>query len=155
MGVVHQSLQLYTVYAKNDPTRAADKLKRATEATKTALERTRDLSTQLARQGTKETQEGLGTALRELLNTYVPEGVETVLSVAGDESDVPPLVADQAYLVMREAVRNAVEHSGCGRVEVSMRSKTRDCGDRGRTTGRASTRAKVRMTALRPGRGRL
>jgi signal transduction histidine kinase len=40
--------------------------------------------------------------------------------VEGGESDVPPHVADQAYLVMREAVRNAVDHSGCGRVEVSI-----------------------------------
>jgi len=120
MGVAHQNLQLYAVYAKSDPTRAADKLKRATEATKTALEQTRDLSAQLARQGMEETHEGLGAALRELLDTYVPEGVETALSVEGAESAVPPHVADQAYLVMREAVRNAVEHSGCGRVEVSI-----------------------------------
>src|SRR5215207_3225736 len=120
MGVAHQNLQLYAVYAKSEPTRAADKLKRATEAIQTALDQTRDLSTQLARQGTEEMHEGLGAALRELLDTYVPEGVQTALSAEGDESFVLPHVADQAYLVMREAVRNAVEHSGCGRVEVSI-----------------------------------
>jgi PAS domain S-box-containing protein len=120
MGVAHQNLQLYTVYAKSDPTRAAEKLKRATEAIQAALDQTRDLSTQLARQGTEEMHEGLGAALRELLDTYVPEGVQTALSAEGDESSVPPHVADQAYLVMREAVRNAVEHSGCGCVEVSI-----------------------------------
>ncbi len=120
MGVAHQNLQLYAAYAESDPARAAAKLKRATEATKTALEQTRDLSAQLARQGTEETREGLGEALRELLDAYVPEGVETALSVEGDESSVPPHVADEAFLVMREAVRNAVEHSGCGRVEVSI-----------------------------------
>jgi len=120
MGVAHQNLQLYAAYAESDPTRAADKLERATEATKTALEQTRDLSAQLAREGMEETREGLGEALRELLDAYVPEGVETALSVGGDESSLPPHVADEAYLVMREAVRNAVEHSGCGRVEVSI-----------------------------------
>jgi PAS domain S-box-containing protein len=120
MGVAHQSLELYAAYAEGDPTRAAEKLKRATEATKTALEQTRHLSAQLARRGTQETREGLKAALRELLDAYVPEGVETALSVEGDESDVPPHIADQAYLVMREAVRNAVDHSGCGRVEVGI-----------------------------------
>jgi PAS domain S-box-containing protein len=130
MGVAHQNLQLHAVYAKKAPTRAADKLKRATEAMKTALEQTRHLSAQLARQGTEETKEGLGAALRELLDAYVPEGVQTSLSVEGDESAVPPHVADQAYLVMREAVRNAVEHSGGGRVEVSI--EVRDSGLRGR-----------------------
>jgi PAS domain S-box-containing protein len=89
MGVAHQNLQLYAAYAKGDPTRAADKLKLATEATKTALEQTRHLSAQLARRGTQETREGLEAALRELLRAYVPEGVETALSVEGDESDVP------------------------------------------------------------------
>jgi PAS domain S-box-containing protein len=130
MGVAHQNLQLYAAYAKSDPTRAADKLKRATEATKTALEQTRDLSAQLARQGTEETHEGLGEALHELLDTYVPEGVETALSVVGDEPNIPPHVADQVYLVMREAVRNALEHSGCERVEVSV--EVRGGGLRGR-----------------------
>jgi PAS domain S-box-containing protein len=130
MGVAHQNLQLYAAYVKSDPTRAADKLKRATEATKTALEQTRDLSAQLARQGTEETHEGLGEALHELLDTYVPEGVETALSVVGDEPNIPPQVTDQVYLVMREAVRNALEHSGCGRVEVSI--EVRDAELRGR-----------------------
>jgi len=94
----------------------------------------------------EETREGLGEALRELLDAYVPEGVETALSVGGDESSLPPHVADEAYLVMREAVRNAVEHSGCGRVEVSIEVGGGDCGGAYRTTGRASTRAKVRTT---------
>jgi PAS domain S-box-containing protein len=120
MGVAHQSLQLYTVYAKSDPTRAAEKLKLAMEATKTALDQTRDLSAQLARSQTEETRRGLGTALRDLLDTHVPDGVEATLSVAGDESAVPPPAEEQTFLVMREAVRNAVTHSGCGRIEVSV-----------------------------------
>jgi PAS domain S-box-containing protein len=130
MGVAHQNLQLHAAYAKSDPARAAEKLKRATEATKTALEQTRDLSAQLSRQGMEETHEGLGAALRELLDTYVPEGVQTSLSVVGDEPNIAPHVADQAYLVMREAVRNALEHSGCRRVEVSI--EVQDAELRGR-----------------------
>ena len=130
MGVAYQNLQLHQAYATSDPNRAAEKLELAAEATKTALEQTRSLSAQLARQGTKETSDGLGAALRKLLDSYVPEDVETALSVEGDESAVPSSVADQAYLVMREAVRNAVEHSGCGRVTVSL--EVQDAGLRGR-----------------------
>jgi PAS domain S-box-containing protein len=120
MGVAHQSIQLYTVYAKNDPRRAAEKLKLALEATETALDQTRDLSAQLARSQTEETRKGLETALRDLLDTHVPNGVEATLSVAGEESAVPSPAEEQAFLVMREAVRNAVAHSGCGRIEVSV-----------------------------------
>ena len=120
MGVAHQSLQLHQTYAASDPLRAAEKLSLATEATKTALDQTRNLSVQLARQGTEETRDGLGIALRELLDAYVPDGVEAKLLVAGDEAAVPPRAGEQAYLVMREAVRNAVAHSGCGRIEVIL-----------------------------------
>ena len=120
MGIAHQSIELHRAYAKSDPERAAEKLERAAEATKSALQQTRDLSAQLARQGTEETSDGLGAALSELLAAYVPEGVETALSVEGDQSAVPSSVADETYLVMREAVRNAVAHSGGGRIEVSV-----------------------------------
>ena len=41
-------------------------------------------------------------------------------SAAGDEAALPPVVKEQAYLVMREAVRNAVVHSGCQRIGVSV-----------------------------------
>ena len=120
MGVAHQSLQLYTVYAKSDPTRAAEKLKLAADAIQTALDQTRDLSAQIARSRTEETRHGIGAALRDLLVTHVPPGVKATLSVAGDESAVPSPAEEQAFLVMREAVRNAVVHSGCGCIEVSV-----------------------------------
>jgi PAS domain S-box-containing protein len=120
MGVAHQSLQLYTVYANSDPRRAAEKLKLAMEAAETALDQTRDLSAQLARSGTEETRGGLETALRDLLDTHVPVGVEATLSVADNESAVPSPAEEQAFLVMREAVRNAVAHSGCRCIEVSV-----------------------------------
>jgi PAS domain S-box-containing protein len=120
MGVAHQSLQLYTLYTKSDPTRAAEKLKLVADAIETALDQTRDLSAQLARSQTEETRHGLGAALRDLLDTHVPDEVEATLSVAGDESAIPSPAEEQAFLVMREAVRNAVAHSGCGHIEVSV-----------------------------------
>src|SRR3712207_433155 len=50
----------------------------------------------------------------------LPEGVRADLSSSGEESQLPkPLVA-QMYLIMREAVRNAIEHSGCRRVGVGL-----------------------------------
>ena len=120
MGVAHQSLQLHQAYAQSDPSRAAEKLSLATEATKTALDQTRDLSAQLARPEAEETRDGLGAALRNLLESHVPPRVEAKLSVEGDETAVPPRASEQAYLVIREAVRNAVAHSGCERIDVIL-----------------------------------
>jgi len=120
MAVAHQSLQLHRALADRDPARASEKLELARECTRTALDQTRDLSAQLARPETEETRDGLSAALRALLDAHVPDGVEAGLSVAGDESAVPQPVKEQVYLVMREAVRNAVAHSGCGRIDVSL-----------------------------------
>ena len=120
MGVAHQSLQLHAAYARSDPTRAAEKLRLATEATRTALDQTRDLSAQLARPEAEETRGGMAIALRDLLDTHVPDGVKAELSVEGDEEGVHPPLREQAYLVLREAVRNAVEHSGCRRIKVLL-----------------------------------
>jgi signal transduction histidine kinase len=120
MAVAHQSLQLHRALADRDPARAAEKLDLARECTRTALDQTRDLSAQLARQNTEETRDGLSAALRVLLETHVPDGVEAELSVAGDEMAVRSRAAEEAYLVMREAARNAVAHSGCGRIDVSL-----------------------------------
>jgi signal transduction histidine kinase len=120
MAVAHQSLELHPVLATSAPERAAEKLELAREAARTALDQTRDLSSQLARRQTEETRDGLTSALRELLKTHVPDGVEADLSEMGDEKAVPPIVKEQAYLVIREAVRNAVAHSGCKRVRISV-----------------------------------
>src|SRR5215211_4924430 len=89
MGVAHQSLELHSVLAGSAPERAAEKLELAREATRTALDQTRDLSSQLARRQTEETRDGLTSALRELLETHVPDGVETDLSATGDETAIP------------------------------------------------------------------
>jgi PAS domain S-box-containing protein len=120
MAIAHQSLQLHRALADKDPARAAEKLELAAEAIRTALDQTCDLSAQLARRGAEEMRDGLSAALRTLLETHMPDGVEADFSVAGDESAIPRRAAEEAYLVMREAVRNAVAHSGCAQIDVSL-----------------------------------
>jgi len=51
----------------------------------------------------------------------VPDDVEVELSSSGDESAIPNPVGVQVYLAMREAVRNAVRHSGCSRIGIMLR----------------------------------
>jgi len=68
----------------------------------------------------EETENGIATALRFLLETSVPDGVEAGFSFSGDESLVPQDVGTQVYLVMREAIRNALKHSGCEGVTVGL-----------------------------------
>jgi signal transduction histidine kinase len=117
MGVAHQSLQLYEALAEIDPVRAHGKLHTAKEMTKTALEQTRNLSMELRR---SETGTGLIPALQDLLEVAVPDGVGVELSTSGAESRLSDHQRGQLYLILREAVRNAVRHSGCRRLTVGL-----------------------------------
>ena len=117
MGVAHQSLQLYEVFESSDPSQAAAKLDLAKRMTKTALESTRNLSMELRR---SEAEEGLAEALQNLLNVSVPNVIRAELEARGEESRVPPHVRGQVFLILREAVRNAVEHSGADSITVGL-----------------------------------
>ena len=117
MVLVHQSLQLRESLREHDPKKAAEKLELAKRMVAEAIEQTRDLSRALT---SGEAAEGLEPALSELLYELIPPGMTHELSVAGEEEAVAADVREQLFLVLREAVRNAVSHSGAGRVSVAV-----------------------------------
>jgi PAS domain S-box-containing protein len=117
MGVAHQSLQLYEALAEKDPERAHGKLHTAKEMTKLALEQTRNLSMELRR---SETENGLVPALQDLLEVAVPDDISANLSASGAESLLSDHQRGQLYVILREAVRNAVRHSGCRHLKVGV-----------------------------------
>lgn len=118
MGVVHQSLQLYEAFRERDPEIAAEKMQLAKQMTKEAMSKTRDLSRALtADKGGQE----LKAALSELLKDIVPPGMDSELSVVGEEESVAcEGVREQLFLVLREALRNTVSHSEASRVTVTV-----------------------------------
>ena len=121
MGVAHQSLELYAALSESAPDRAQEKLELARETTKRALDQTRALSAELKRLQEEELAGGMEAAFEALLaESYVPEGVKVDLSFSGEESAIPKPVKMQVYLAMREAVRNAVRHSGCSRLGITL-----------------------------------
>ena len=67
-----------------------------------------------------ETKNGLVPALQDLLEVAVPDDVNAVLSTSGAESRLSDHQRGQLYLILREAVRNAVRHSGCRRLMVGL-----------------------------------
>ena len=120
MGVAHQSLELFVALREASPERAAERLSLARETTRRALDQTRALSAELKRLQDEELEEGLEAAFGKLADSYVPDGTEMNVSFSGEESAVPGPVGTQAYLAMREAVRNAVRHSGCSRIGLTL-----------------------------------
>jgi signal transduction histidine kinase len=122
MGMVHQSLQLYEAYRERDPEAAEQKLELAKRKAAEAMKDTRDLSQALrASEGMGE-ELALEEALSELLFELVPQRMTHSLSVAGDEGSVRAEVREQLFLVLREAVRNAVSHSGASKLSVAVRT---------------------------------
>jgi PAS domain S-box-containing protein len=117
MGVAHQSLELHDVLAGEDAERAEAKLDLAREMIKASLESTRNLSAELRR---VDAEDGLEAELRNLLDVAVPPDIRAGIRVDGDEAEVPGHVRGQLFLVLREAVRNAVSHSGCGSLSVGI-----------------------------------
>jgi PAS domain S-box-containing protein len=117
MGVVHQSLELYEALKGHDAAAAEAKIELAREMAKEALASTRNLSMELRRPDVKQ---GLQAALENILHDIVPPTVHHELVAEGDESLLPPRVRNQLFLILREAVRNAITHSGCDRLTVEL-----------------------------------
>jgi signal transduction histidine kinase len=122
MGVVHQSLLLYEAYRLQDPQKAEEKLQLAKRMSREAMEDTRDLSQALSLSEREEEELELEAALSEVLRDVVPPEMESKLSVVGDEGAVSAEVREQLFLVLREAVRNTVSHSGASKVSVEVRT---------------------------------
>ena len=119
MALVHQSIQLFEAYEeRGERQKAAQKLEMAKRMAEEAIEQTRDLSRALA---SGEAARGLEAALSELLSGLVPPGMDHELSVEGEQK-VPDEVREQLFLVLREAVRNAVSHSGAGKLSVEVQT---------------------------------
>jgi len=134
MAVAHQSLELYEALKRSDPERARVKMELAKESTKEAMSLTRDLSLEL--RGSEVREGGLSAALSGLLEAHVPPGVKRDLSVEGEEALLPDHVREQLFVILREGVRNAVEHSEAGRVGVEVRVSPEEVKGRVRDDGR-------------------
>ncbi len=117
MAVAYQSLQIHEAIKDRDPQSAAARMKIAQQTTREALNTTRDLSMELRR---TEVAEGLSSALSNLLRTALPPSMKSEVSVKGDESAVPPEVREPLFVILREAIRNAVRHSGASHVSVGV-----------------------------------
>jgi PAS domain S-box-containing protein len=117
MALVYQSLELYKALKESDPQRAAFKIELARHMVREALDSTRNLSMELME---PEVRRGLEAALADLLRDLVPPDVRVDLSASGDETLIPPETRNQLFLILREAIRNAVTHAGCSRITVEL-----------------------------------
>lgn len=119
LAVVCRSLELYDVFKAADPDEARNRLELASRVAQEAMTSVVDLSAELA---AAEAPEGIEVALTDFMSTAVPPEISSWVSVVSEEVDIPPHVRDELYLILREAIRNVVRHSGAKEIRVELRT---------------------------------
>lgn len=117
IGVAIRNIELHHVYAIGDPPRARHLLDAAEEVLRDALGMVRTLSAELRQ---TLTDNSLDQALRHYLRGNVPPSVRHELITTGNSTVLPPDIGEELYLILREAVRNAIRHAGMTELTVSI-----------------------------------
>jgi signal transduction histidine kinase len=117
LAVVHQNLGLYETLRDGNRSRAEEKLRLVRGVTQDALASARELSAELRRSVVRE---GLEVALSNLIPAIVPRNTQALVSVKGDEALIPDYVKDELFLILREALRNAVAHSKANQIRIEL-----------------------------------
>ncbi len=122
IGVGLRHLDLLRIYrerdADGDSERVTGQVSRVDQSLRDAMEITRGLSQELR---LSVGPQGLDHAMRGYLDANVPAGVEVEFSAQGDSTGVPTVIVEEVYVVLQEAVRNALLHSGTDRLVVTLR----------------------------------
>jgi signal transduction histidine kinase len=115
-AVALHDLELYEAYRVADSERAQARLSAAKVHLQETIEIIRALSTQLRQ---TDTSEGLQPALVRYLASAAPT-VTTSVTVTGDDLSMPLAVRDELFLVLREALSNALRHANPRTVAVDV-----------------------------------
>jgi signal transduction histidine kinase len=111
-----QNLELFDVYAGQDPARAATKIDAARQSLMDALATIRNLSAQ--------SRESVATnGFTEAIHRYVdtlPADIKTDVRIDGELDELMLSYAEELFLIVREAVRNAVDHGAPTEVAIRI-----------------------------------
>lgn len=147
-----QSLDLHETYLQDHPALAGAKLELARHALGEALEVIRHLSA--------ESRDAVGTeGLQHALETYLANGppdVRTEVIATGPLPALPRPYAEEIFLVLREAARNALTHANPRSVSVELHMQqdglwcaVRDDGDGFDPTQPSTSRLGIGLVSMR------
>ena len=114
-----QNLELFDVYSDSDPDRAADKIQAARQSLIDSLRTIRGLSAQ-SRASVGE--RGLTAAIQRYLD-MLPPAIARSLRADGDVDRIPLAHAEELFLIVREAARNAVDHGRPQHIAIELRAQ--------------------------------
>lgn len=117
MGVSLQQLDLFEHYRTRDQDRAEEHLAAARTSIVASVDMTRQLSADLWVAMPDATLSG---ALAAYLDSTAPADTRTSLVMLGEQPHLPDEVAAELYLLIREAVRNALIHARPTAIDVEL-----------------------------------
>lgn len=115
-----RSLEMYLL---SDPPRDDERIARARAALSQTVTSIRQVTADLR---FVRPVEGMELALKSYLDALAPEGVEQRVSINGDDGRLAVSVRDQLYLVLCEAIRNAVGHAQATKLHVTIDISSHD-----------------------------
>jgi len=117
LGTALNWFELHEVYEAEQPELARRKLDAARTTVRESLASLRDVMTGLRH---RIDTASLHTALTRDLDGMGDRGAEVRVSVTGDESWLPAGAAEELFLIVREAQRNAVRHARASLITVEV-----------------------------------
>lgn len=115
MSVALRQLELYELSSGGDPARSDTGAARAKNALTEAMRRLRVVTSDLR----QETVRSLEKSLVQYLDS-IATAANVRLRVSGDETWAPPAVIEEAFLIIREAIRNALTHGAPQLVHIGV-----------------------------------
>lgn len=106
VAAAQRQLELHDLHCVSDPGRARTHVTGAQTALRDALTELRAIITGVA----PDHHASLESALRAFIDSPMTRAVDVRLRVRGDQSSVPHVVHTESFLVLREAITNAVQH---------------------------------------------
>ncbi|MGW3683191.1 sensor histidine kinase [Streptomyces prasinus] len=117
MGLAMQSLDLHRYHVETSPVLARAKVDRAIGLLRQVMSTLQQFSVELRR---SVEPGGLERALRSYLAAHVEPSVNVVIRTRGDLTSLPADVNEEVYLIVREAIRNAVRHASPSRLHITV-----------------------------------
>jgi signal transduction histidine kinase len=117
LSVAHRQLELFQDYHDKVPVEGMTRAERAHQAVVESMESLRGVISDLR---LEVPLKSLEKALASYVESVSADNVTLRLRVNGDETWVPSTVRDESFLVIREAIRNALTHGAPGMVLISV-----------------------------------
>jgi signal transduction histidine kinase len=117
LALTLQNLDLHRHYVISDPPAAAVKFDAALSSLREATQMVQHIAADMRRSVGRD---GIERTLQRYLRANVPSSVRTSLEVTGEAGALPANVTEEIYLIVCEAIRNAVRHAAPTRVGIAL-----------------------------------